>query len=215
MDTAGEMLAVAKDHATEAVAHHIGVATIPVTATLSLTTLILALAAAIFVVPPMAAKVDFYHGHLKRKCGFLGQPPRAPILFTWAFWANVFLLLSGVWYFYNESVNAATDDTAANYYVAVESLIMLIIIFKYLWKGIVWNLYDRTWAMIIALILSVAVPLIELILIVLMGLRNVWFSMGFMIGVFLLNIPLPFWTWVIYSYFKEVPRKKKNRSESM
>lgn len=184
-------------------------------ATLSLTTLILATAAAIFVVPPMAAKIDYYHGHLRRKhAGWLGQPPRAPLLFAWGFVANVFLLLATVWYFYNESVNAASDDTAANYYLAVEALVMLVIAFKYLWKGVLWNLYDRTWAMVLAGLMAGIIPLADLVLIILMGIRNVWFSMAFMIAVFFIHVPLPFWTWVIYHFFAETPRHHKRKRES-
>ena len=179
-------------------------------ATLSLATLMLASAAAIFVVPPMASRADFYHGHLNKKLGYFKQPPRAPLLFTWGLIANIFLLLSAVWYLYNESFNAAIDDSAANYYVAVESLLFLVIAFKYFWKGIVWNLHDRTWAMILAGVLAIIVVLVEFILIVLMGVRNVWFSMSFMILVFLINLPLPVWTWILFAFFKKKPKKHRH-----
>ncbi len=210
----GDMLTVTAQNANQ----HFGTAALPGDIPvglpgLQLTTLILATAAAIFVVPPMSAAVDFYHGHLKKRCGFLGQPPRAPMLFAWAFLANVFLLLSTIWYLYNEAGLTAADDITAAYYITVESLIMVVIALKYVWKGLVWNLYDRTWAMVLALIISVAVPLLELVLTILMGIRNVWVSMAFMLLVFLINVPMPFWTYVIYTFFKEAPRRRRRKTD--
>jgi hypothetical protein len=185
-----------------------------VEATLALATLIIALFPACFFGPSMTAPVDFYHGHLSRRRSWgLTQPPRAPMLMAWAFLASLFLMLSGAWYFYNDVATASTDYTVAQYYVAILSLFVTTLAMIFLWKGILWNLHDRTWAMIIAMIFACLVPLMEFIMIILMGIRNVWFSMVFMILLFILHVPLPFWTWVIYSYFKK-PKKSHTRARS-
>ena len=185
-------------------------------ATLGLATLIFATFGAIFATPPMSASADFYRHHWhKKKEGFLGlwqrQPPRAALLHAWSIVINVCLMLSTVWYIYNEAMLTAGNDDATNYFLAVLSLLLLIIVFRYFWKGLVWNHYYRTWAMITAGVMAVIVVLAEFVLIVLMGIRNVWFSMAFMMVIFLVSWPLPVWTWVLYYFFKEKPKSKRKR----
>ena len=191
-----------------------------VSASVTLTLLILAVYAAVFLTPPMSCAGDFYREILrKKKISWWRKPPRFQTLLLWLFAAGVCLVIAGVFYL-NENNSPSTSE-ATNYYVAIESLFITLFMVRFLWQALLWNFNSATLGMVMAILFSICLPIWSLVLFILLAIRGSYVAMAFCIIAWLLYMPFPVWTATIYYHYstraiednKEAERDKKDKKE--
>lgn len=181
---------------------------------LDLTVLIFAVAAAVFVTPPVSSHADFYRARPKQTqqsvqmqkrentwYNWFFRMPRAPVVFSWFLFTNICLAISAIYYLY-DSRNPA-GQTNMDWYASIESLIFVLCILKYLWLGIVWNMHSYMVPMIFAILMAILMPIITIVLIILLGVRYSWVSMALMIPVFFFYIVIPLWTVILFCRYRK------------
>ena len=170
-----------------------------------------------FLRPQIFGKRRFYSECFKMRSGFLKYfgPPRDWIFETVWFLTDVTLITAIVNYiFFNR--DPTVPSTAANYYISIFVMYMLIIFFRYVWVTLFWNYHHQKWTLFLSAFACGMTLACTIVLFALLAKELATLSYGVLIFNLLVNALVLVWNiYISYCFwtkkFEPTDSKKSDR----
>lgn len=211
---------ITTDHATttadvvNTVATNAVISATQVNGSLEFLTLLTAIIAIIYLRPQIYCARAFYKDCFKGRCWW--HPPRQWLFDLIWFFMDAFTVVAITHYLYTSRDPAPGTDT--NYYVAIYSLFIGYLGFRWFWINSFWNYHNKktitdeagnkrvveysseeSIALGFAVFFIILMFLTVTTLVILFGIRHDWWAFGFMLPVWFWLIFLIVWTGMVYS----------------